>query len=226
MHSAQCCSRHWRALLWLIAPFLCNPVQAIEQGTVTGFNIRAQRALTNTLGMEAAITVRANEMFAEHEREIADLRLVRDFASNELSAGYNYQFDRNGQPGAEHRLWQQFKHQFLFDHLFLDSSVRLEERYFTVGHNTGNRLRVLNRWSMPLSSGNLWRFGYEWVMNLDTLSAGTHRGISQNRLISGIQHPLPGGKRIELEYQLRYQHIVGNDNRIQHQFQLSYAFSL
>lgn len=187
--------------------------------------MQATHVLPNQLIIEANLTGRWNEGFKSHERGIAQLAVSKAFANNEISAAYNLNFVRNGQKGEEHRMWQQISHMTEFSSGTLESSARLEERFFTDTHHNGRRLRVLNRITYPLDSGNAWRLGHEWVVNLDDIQATTQRGVSQNRLIAAFLHPLPGGQRLSLEYQLRYQHLAGPNNAIQHQVQLQYSFS-
>jgi len=247
MRCPQCCRQLWRTVPWLgrTVPWLGRAAQllgraglwlvvlgcstqtfALEESTVLAVGLRVQKALTSGTSLEATVSARSNEGFISHERKIFDMRASRDIGIFDVSAGYNYQFDRNGQSGTEHRLWQQVRHQFALPASSIDSSARIEERYFTSSFSTGNRLRILNKWNRPLASGNVLRLGYEWVMNLDTISANTRRGVSQNRFIAALQYPLAGGNRLELEYQLRYTHVVGNDNRIQNQIQLQYNLNL
>jgi hypothetical protein len=188
--------------------------------------MRLSKALEDTSYLDATFNARINEGFHSHEREIFELRYVKRIGANEVSAAYNQQFDRNGAPGSEHRLWQQFRHQFALDASNVESSVRLEERYFETNDLHGTRLRVLNRWNKALPYGHLLRLGYEWVYNVEDISRSTQRGVSQNRLIASVQHNFANGSRLEFEYQWRYLHVVGQDNRVQNQLQLMYVVSL
>ena len=86
-------------------------------------------------------------------------------------------------------------------------------------------LRILNRWTRALSATNTMSLGYEWVYNLNDMSATTQRGVSQHKLIGGVSHELDKHNRIEFEYQLRYLLAPNSADRIQHQFQLEYVHS-
>jgi hypothetical protein len=202
------------------------PTLAIDNQTVPMLSMRVQKALSANSYVNFALNARFNEGFEEHEREIAEVRVGRRNGSNDVSAAYNLHFDRNGQSGSEHRLWQQLRHEFSLPGSSFESSLRIEERYFTDTDKAGARLRVLNRWNKPLTGANELRLGYEWVFNLDDMSAAIQRGTSQDRLLAGVRHELPGGKRIEFQYQLRYLHLPAQDNRLQHQLQLTYAWNL
>ena len=73
-----------------------SPACAIEESTVLGLNLRAQKVLKTGLELEGSFTGRYNEVFSSHEREIAQFSVSCSFGINEISAAYNYQLDRNG----------------------------------------------------------------------------------------------------------------------------------
>ena len=104
-------------------------------------------------------------------------------------------------------------------------SLRLEERYFDATSIDGSRLRWQSRWNVPLSPGNLLRVGYEWIYNIDYISKSTQRGLSQNRLITSVQHTLTSTDKVEVEFQARFLHVVGATNTLQNQVQLLYNHS-
>jgi hypothetical protein len=204
---------------------LSSTAWAIDSETWPVLAFRATTALSTSSTLDFNVSARAVEGFQEHEREIAEIRYGKRFGSNEFMASYNIQFDRNGAPGSEHRLWQQIRHQFALDSGSVETSLRVEERYFDATDAHGSRLRWLTRRNWPLSTTNQVRLGYEWVYNLNDISASTQRGTSQDRLIGTFQHNLVNGDRVELEYQLRLLHVVGADNRLQNQLQLMYIYN-
>lgn len=210
----------------LVLALSSSPDFAVEGTTTPQLALRMQRDLSETSTLDATLSARFNQVFAESEREIAEIRYGKTFSSNEFMAAYNLQFDRRDQAGVEHRTWQQLRHRFALQQSSIESSARIEERYFTASDKGGVRLRVLNRWNKPLPGNNQMRLGYEWMFNFNDVSNTSRRGVSQNRLIGSLQHNLASGNRLEFEYQLQYQHVAFADNRIQHQLQLMYVYSL
>jgi hypothetical protein len=199
---------------------------AIESSTAPQLALRLQHDLGATSSLDATFSARFNEVFVESEREIAELRYSKSMGNKEFSTAYNLQFDRRDEAGVEHRIWQQLRYRFALRNSAIDSSARIEARYFTASDKAGARLRIMNRWSKQLSDANELRLGYEWVFNLNDVSGSNRRGVSQNRFSSGIQHKLTNGNRLEIEYQLQYLHVAFADNRIQHRLQLMYVYSL
>lgn len=216
--------------LCTLIPLFCllggTPAFAIESETTPVVALRLSKTLENGGSIDATVNASSREGFREHERKIFEIRYGKRSGSNEFMGGYNIQFDRNGSPGSEHRLWQQFRHQFLLDGSSIESSMRIEERYFESTDQHGTRLRMLNRWNRALPHGHLLRLGYEWVFNMEDISRTTQSGVAQNRLIASIQHNFSNGDRLEFEYQMRYLHLVGQQNRLQNQLQLMYVKTL
>jgi len=223
-HSAISFCRH--AFFSLFLALSSSPGFAVESITAPQLSLRVQHDISDTSSLDATLSARFNEVFVESEREIAEIRYSKSMGANEFTAAYNLQFDRRDQAGVEHRIWQQLRHRFALQNSAIESSARIEERYFTASDKGGARLRVLNRWNKPLRGRNQVRFGYEWIFNFNDVSNTNRRGVSQNRLTSGLQHNFANGNRLELEYQLQYQHVAFADNRIQHQLQLMYVYSL
>ena len=223
LRRAAFATRLQRMLLVALTVFTLPTSYAIDSETVPVLAFRLSRMLPEQSTLDMTLSARSYEDFDAHEREIFEVRYSRDIGANELMAAYNLQFDRKGSPGREHRLWQQFRHQFSLPASTFESSVRLEERYFDANDRHGTRLRVLNRWNKALPRGHLLRLGYEWMFNLKDISAGTQRGVAQDRLIGAIQRNFSHGDRLEFEYQLRYLHIPGQENRLQNQLQLMYV---
>lgn len=217
-----------RAMLLLpvcVVLFCSANALALESETVSAFALRAQKQLSDTSSMEFQFSSRWQQDLQEQERSIVQVSLSKDINQWEVSGAYNQQFDRIT-TGKEHRVWQQLRYNFTLDSGAMESSARIEERYFTDTDKAGARLRMLNRWTYPLDASNSFRLGHEWVFNLSDIGTNTLRGVSQNRLITSISHKLSGGTRIEFEYQLRYLHLPAKDNQVQHQLQLSYIFGL
>lgn len=216
----------FRLLSALVLILAASPDFAMENSTNPGMAFRVQHDLSETSTLDATISVRFNEAFLQTEREIAEVRYGKSLGSVEFTAAYNLQFDRRDQAGVEHRTWQQLRRRVSLRNSAIESSVRIEERYFTASDKAGARLRILNRWTKPLSGANQMRLGYEWIFNFNDISNSTRRGVSQNRLSSGVQHTLASGNRVDFEYQLQYQHIPFAENRIQHRLQLTYTYNL
>lgn len=200
--------------------------RAIDSETISNVALRIQKPFSGDTLLTATMTSRWTDQMSLHEREIADLNVARRFGAEELASGYQIQYSRLGQSGMEHRLWQQYRHIAALHGETFETSVRLEERYFTDLDRLGGRLRIAGRWNKTLGDSDTLRLGYEWVGNLRTLSANSRRGISQDRLITTFQHDLHGGNRLDFEYQLRYQHVPIGLNTIQHQLQLTYVYRL
>jgi hypothetical protein len=205
-----------------------NAIAALDSETVSNLALRFQKRYSDTTLLTASLTSRWIDHLSRHERQIADLRISRRFGADEWTSAYQVQFARLGIPGMEHRFWQQYRHVFALrdSSSSLESAVRLEERYFTNLERLGGRLRITGRWNKPLGERDTLRLGYEWVGNLKTVSNGIRKGISQDRLITTLQHDLNNGHRLDLEYQLRYQHTAFGANAIQHQLQLTYLYRL
>lgn len=214
------------AFFTLVLALSSSPNFAVESITTPQLALRVQHDLSDTATLDATLSARFNEVFAESEREIAEIRYGKTMGNNEIMTAYNLQFDRRDQAGVEHRTWQQLRHRFALQQGSIESSARIEERYFTASDKGGARLRVLNRWNKPLPGNNQMRLGYEWMFNFNDVSNSNRRGVSQNRLIGSLQHNFAGGNRLEFEYQLQYQHVAFADNRVQHQLQLMYVYSL
>jgi hypothetical protein len=210
-------------LALLLATLLSQPAFATEDQTIPMLALRLSKILPDSQSVDFTFNARINEFFESHERQIAELRYGKRFGANEFMVGYNAQFSRNGQPGSEQRPWVQLRRNFALAASSVESSLRLEERYFTATHRHGERVRWLTRWSKPLPGRNQVRLGYEWVYNLTDVSATTLRGPSQDRLIGGFQHTYANNHRFEFEYQMRYLHVVNRPNQRQHQLQFLYV---
>jgi hypothetical protein len=200
---------------------------ALEEQTIGSLALRAQKALSPRSSVEGSLTGRWREGFNAHERGIALLgfNTALGGSGNDLNLSYQVQFWRKDQQGSERRWTQQLRHRFQLAAGTYELSGRLEERSFSNG-SSGERLRLLNRWNQPLGTGNTLQFGYEWMYNLNDISAGTQRGLNQNRLILGLLQPLENGNRLEWEYQMSFMHVTAGPRTLQHQLQLRYSFNL
>ena len=85
---------------------------ATENSTTPMLAYRVSKTLSDGAGIDATLNIRFLEGFLENEREIAEIRYSKRINGNEYMGAYNLQFDRRGQSGSEHRLWQQIRHQF------------------------------------------------------------------------------------------------------------------
>jgi Protein of unknown function (DUF2490) len=207
----------------LLATLLSQAALATEDQTIPMLALRLSKIMPDNQTVDFTVNTRINEFFESHERQIAELRYGKRVGATELTAGYNMQFDRNGQSGSEQRPWVQMRRSFALAVSNVESSLRLEERYFTATDRHGERVRWLTRWSKPLPGRNQLRVGYEWVYNLNDISASTLRGPSQDRLIGGWQHTYANNHRFEFEYQMRYLHLVDRPNQRKHQLQFLYV---
>ena len=209
---------------------LCSSVQAsqavraIEEETVTAIALQAQHRFAENYRVDVRLVQRWSEVFQSGERGIFQLSLSKGIDQWQFAGGYNQHFNRSV-PGSEHRLWQQVRYTFDLGTSDWESSLRVEERYFTDNQETGGRLRLLNRWSHQVGSHDEISIGHEWVFNMNDIGTVIRRGVSQNRLISGLEHTLASGNRLDFQYQLRYVHVPASSNRIQHQLQLTYLFN-
>lgn len=216
--------KHRRLLASLLLLLPCSPVEAIETETVPSLLLRAQHNLGQNTRLSLQYSGRWLQGFEGQERSIAQTSIATTRGVWQFAGAYNQQFDRSV-PGKEHRFWQEAKYTFNRSSGTLESSARVEERYFPDWHASGARLRVLNSWSRAIDENDEWSMGHEWVYNLQDINPGIHRGISQTRLIGGVSHRLAGGSSLQLEYQWRYLHTPNGANRVQHQIQASYGFS-
>jgi hypothetical protein len=198
---------------------------AREQQTIGSLALRAQKSVSPRSSVDAAATFRWREGFKARYRSIFQGGFTTLVGDNgmDLNLAYQAQFRPDG--SVEHRLHQQLRQRFQFATGSYDLSGRLEERYFNDGRS-GNRLRVLNRWSQPLQSGNTLQLGYEWMYNLNDLNSSNLRGLNQNRLIFGLQQPLKNGARLEWELQMSFMHVTNGEHWLQNQLQLRYSFNL
>lgn len=211
-------------LAGLLALPACSMVHAIEADTVPMLQLRAQHSLGPNTRLNLQYSTRWLQDFAGQERSIAQAGIATLHGAWQFAGAYHQQFDRSV-PGKEHRLWQEVKYTFNGARSAVESSARVEERYFPDLHDSGARLRVLNSWTRPIGANDDWSLGHEWVYNLQDIGPGIRRGISQTRLIGGFGHRLANGSRLELEYQWRYLHTPDGINRVQHQIQLAYGIS-
>lgn len=202
----------------------CSMVQAIEAETIPMLQLRAQHSLAPDTRLNLQYSRRWLQDFGGQERSIFQAGIATLRGAWQFAGAYNQQFDRSV-PGKEHRLWQEVKYTFNSTRGIVESSARVEERYFPDLHASGSRLRVLNSWSRRIDANDDWSLGHEWVYNLQDIGPGIRRGISQTRLIGGVSHRLADDSRLELEYQWRYLHTPDGANRIQHQIQLAYGIS-
>ena len=204
--------------------FFCQTTRATEAETVTALAIRAQHRFAEDYRVDVQLSQRWYEGFKAGERSIFSMGLSHNIDRWQVSGGYNMHFNRSV-PGKEQRLWQQLRYTFDTGRGELESSVRVEERYFTSNREGGGRLRILNSWNYPLGTRDELSLGYEWLFNMNDIGTAIRRGVAQHRLISGLEHTLANGHRMDLDYQLRIVHIPAAENRLQHQLQLTYVVS-
>jgi len=202
--------------------FSSQAVRAVEQETLTAVALRVEHQYAGDYRLDILLAHRWYEAFKSGESNIYQLSLSRNIDRWQFSGAYNLYFNRSV-PGEEHRLSQQLRYTFDVGSGELESSLRVEERYFTSNQKAGGRLRILNSWSHRLGTDNKISLGHEWLFNMNDIGTGIRRGVSQNRLIGGLEHTLASGNRLEFQYQSRFLHIPAAPNKIQHLLQLTYT---
>lgn len=213
----------WLALLTAIV--FTQQSNAVETTTYPTFGLRLSKAVDNASTIESTFSVRGVEDFQKHDIDTAEVRYDKRLGSNDFMVGYHLEIDRNNLKGNEHRFMQQFRHQFALPHSSIDSSLRLEERYFDYNSTHGTRLRWQTRWNLPLTTADTFHIGYENVYNNNDISASTQRGESQDRYSGSIQHNLRNGNKLEFEFLSYYVHNPGKPYTLQNHVRLTYTLS-
>lgn len=108
---------------------------ATENSTTPMLAYRVSKKLNDGAGIDATLNIRFLEGFLENEREIAEIRYSKLINGNEYMGAYNLQFDRRGQSGSEHRLWQQVRHQFVLPNSAFETQPALKSVILVIAPN-------------------------------------------------------------------------------------------
>lgn len=107
----------------------------------------------------------------------------------------------------EHRVWQQFLHNFdAIGGLKIQSRTRLEQRFLENSDDTGHKVRQLIRLTYPSPfSERLLLVAYdEYFINLNDTDYGARRGFDQNRAFVGVNWAFDARYRLEVGYLNQY----------------------
>ena len=108
---------------------------------------------------------------------------------------------------GEHRVWQQFLHNFdAIGGLKIQSRTRLEQRFLENSEDTGHKLRQLVRltYPSPISERLLMVTYNEYFINLNDTDYGARRGFDQNRAFVGVNWTFDARHRLEVGYLNQY----------------------
>lgn len=124
----------------------------------------------------------------------------------------------------EHRIWQQFLHNFQpIGSVSIQSRSRLEQRFIENADDTGHKIRQMIRLTMPskLSPQLTWVAYDEYFLNLNQTDYGARKGFDQNRAFVGINWAFNPNVRLEVGYLNQY--INGkNINNMNHVFSTTF----
>ncbi len=107
----------------------------------------------------------------------------------------------------EHRVWQQFLHNFQpIGSVSIQSRTRLEQRFIENSDDTGHKIRQMIRLTMPskLHDQLTWVAYDEYFLNLNETDYGARRGFDQNRAFVGVNWAFNASARLELGYLNQY----------------------
>lgn len=124
-------------------------------------------------------------------------------------AGYAHVVtDPSGQKSFdEHRIWQQFLHNFQPIHsVSIQSRTRLEQRLIENADDDGHRVRQMLRLTMPskLHAQLTWVAYDEYFLNLNETDYGARRGFDQNRAFVGVNWTFNPRVKLEVGYLNQY----------------------
>jgi hypothetical protein len=107
----------------------------------------------------------------------------------------------------EHRIWQQFLHNFQpIGSVSIQSRTRLEQRFIENADDTGHKIRQMIRLTMPstLNPQLTWVAYDEYFLNLNETDYGARKGFDQNRAFVGINWAFNPSVRLEMGYLNQY----------------------
>jgi len=107
----------------------------------------------------------------------------------------------------EHRIWQQFLHNFQpIGSVSIQSRTRLEQRFIENSDDTGHKVRQMLRLTMPskLNPQLTWVAYDEYFHNLNQTDYGARRGFDQNRAFVGVNWAFKPSLRLEVGYLNQY----------------------
>jgi hypothetical protein len=115
----------------------------------------------------------------------------------------------------EHRVWQQFLHNFQpIGAVSIQSRTRLEQRFIENADDTGHKVRQMLRLTMPstLNPQLTWVAYDEYFLNLNQTDYGARRGFDQNRAFVGVNWAFNATTRAEIGYLNQYINGKNTDN--------------
>ena len=107
----------------------------------------------------------------------------------------------------EHRLWQQYLHNFSPIHtVAVQSRTRVEQRWIENSDDTGYKLRQMIRLTTPSSLHQqlTWVAYDEYFINLNATDYGARKGFDQNRAFIGGNWTVNPQTKLELGYLNQY----------------------
>lgn len=107
----------------------------------------------------------------------------------------------------EHRVWQQFLHNFQpIGAVSIQSRTRLEQRFIENADDTGYKIRQMIRLTMPskLHDQLTWVAYDEYFLNLNETDYGARRGFDQNRAFVGVNWTFNPSVKLEVGYLNQY----------------------
>jgi hypothetical protein len=108
---------------------------------------------------------------------------------------------------SEHRLWQQFMHNFAPIHGFsIQSRTRYEQRWIENSDDVGYKLRQLIRVTTPssLHPKLTWVAWDEYFININSTDYGARKGFDQNRAFVGANWMFDNKQKLEIGYLNQY----------------------
>lgn len=182
------------------------PVYAeVEEDGRLWFNQTLQGELTEQVGWYVEMQQRLREEGGDLDQLLLRPALKFTLSANSsvwLGYGYVSTYPNEGDTVHEHRIWQQYLHQFDTWHgLTLSSRTRLEQRHVAGAEDTGHRLRQLLRMQYPLGVMNasvvVWD---EYFVHLNDTDWQARRGFDQNRLFVGAAFKCTPQTKLEVGY--------------------------
>lgn len=202
---------------------------ATEEDGRIWLTMTAQGKLIDDWGWYLELQPRWREEGEEIDQLLTRAAVVRklsDRSSVWLGYGHVTSHPASGDTIDEHRLWQQYLHQFEpWGAYTFTSRTRLEERRVESRDDTGYRLRQTLRVSRPLSvlQGASLVIWDEIFFNANETDWGARSGFDQNRAFVGGAYKFSKQSRIELGYLNQYVRAKGDD-KMNHVLSTSLAF--
>lgn len=177
----------------------------VEEDGRIWFNQTLQGRVSEQVGWYVELQQRLREEGGDLDQLLLRPALKYSLSANSsvwLGYGYVSTHPNVGDHVHEHRLWQQYLHQFDAWHGFTFSSrTRIEQRRVEGADDTGHRLRQLLRMQYPLGVMNasvvVWD---EYFVHLNDTDWQARRGFDQNRLFVGAAFNYSPQTKLEVGY--------------------------